>query len=89
MAKVKKDVKVIIPGMGESQIVENKFVPTVEVESKDAVKGLLISVVDYPTIVSYNGGKIRLTGRATEKILDVSKLEKPLPNGVKVKEIPN
>ena len=47
---------------------------------------LLISVVDYPVTISYGSHKIRLSGRAREKVADYSKLGN-LPSGITVKKL--
>ena len=47
---------------------------------------LLISTIDYPVVISYGENKIRLSGRAREKIADYSKLG-DLPSGVTVKKL--
>ena len=54
---------------------------------EDIIKpALLISTVDFPVVVSYGEHKIRLSGRAREKVADHSKLGE-LPSGITVKKL--
>jgi len=89
MAKKKKnEVGVVVTGMTNTQKGEPITVlPTSQEKEVRGKTGLLISVVDYPTIIKYGGATIRLTGRATEKVLNSDKLQSPLPLGVKLKLI--
>lgn len=92
--KTKNDIKVgLIDGNTEPEVIPESTKSLIAEKLKSATveevpekQGLLISDVDYPVRISYGNDTIRLSGRARERVLDISKLGE-LPKSVKLKEL--
>lgn len=93
-AKRKNNVKV---GLIRGNSVSKSTKPDVELYKRQVAegrmresgirKGLVASRVDYPVVLKYGSGHLRLSPRGSMVVGDCEKLQSPLPKGIYLKKM--